>query len=157
MSLHNATGSAVTVSVNKITIDLMQTVVKGVTVAPPMIRVWKVTVLPSNGTVLTKNKIGGTTTSNASVTVRGDASADGTSSGTTLTATLPAGAIITQEFAPRLITAVGYENADRMEFLGDTTVELGVLEGLVVFLDYTLATQNPVTDMWIATMEWTEK
>lgn len=156
LSLHNATGSAVTVTVNKVVVDMYQTVVKAITVAPPLIRLWKVTVLPTNGTALTKNKIGGTTTSNAAVTVLGDASADGTGSASTLTATLPAGTILTQECAPRFITAAGYEPADRVEFLGDTTVTLNALEGVVVFLDYTLATQNPTTDMWIAGIEWSE-
>lgn len=157
LSLHNATGSSVIVSVKKVVIDLAQTVIKAVTVAPPMVRLWKVTVLPTNGTALTKNQIGGTGASSSSVTVLGDASADGTGSGTTLTATLPAGAILTQEFAARLITAAGYEVADRLEFFGDnTTITLGALQGVVLFLDYTAATQNPTTDMWIASIEWTE-
>jgi len=158
LSLHNATGSAVTVTVDKISVDLMQTVVKAVTVAPPIIRAWLVTVLPTNGTALTKNDIGGSGASSGSVTVLGDASADGTGSGTTLTATLPAGAIISQEFAPRMITAAGYEVADRTEFFAASVeVTLGPLQGIVVFLDYTLATQNPVTDMWVAGIHWTEK
>lgn len=157
MSLHNATGSTVKVYVTKIVADLVQTAVKAVTVLPPVIRLWKVTVLPTNGTALTKNQIGGTTTSNASVTALGDASADGTGSGTTLTATLPAGAILTQEFAPRLITAAGYEMADRVEFNLDGEIELDALQGVVLFLDYVLATQNPTTDMWIASAEWYEK
>ncbi len=112
--------------------------------------------LPTNGAALTKNKIGGTGVSSASVTLLGDASADGTGSGTTLTATLPAGAILSQEFAPRLITAAGYEMADRMEYFNGSAVTLGALEGVVVFLDYVLATQNPTTDMWLAGIEWTE-
>lgn len=157
LSIHNATGSTVTVTVTKIFVDLYQTVVKAITVAPPIIRAWKVTVLPTNGTALAKTKICGTTTSNASVTVLGDASADGTGSGTTLTATLPAGAILSQEYASRYITAAGYETADRIEFFGDSEITLAALEGIVLFLDYTLATQNPITDMWIAGVEWKEK
>jgi len=156
LSIHNATGSTITVVVNKVFVDLMQTVIKAVTVAPPIMRLWKVTVLPTNGTALTKNKIGGSGASNASVTLLQDASADGTGAGTTLTATRPAGTIISQEFAPRLITAAGYEMADRVEWLGDTQVVLAPLEGLVLFLDYVLATQNPTTDMWIAGIEWYE-
>ena len=157
LSLHNATGSTVTVKVRKVVVDLACTVVKAITVAPPIIRLWKVTVLPTNGTALTKNKIGGTSTSSASVTVLGDASADNTGSATTLTATLPTGTIITQEFAPRFITAAGYEMADRIEFLEDTEITLTALEGVVLFLDYTAAGQNPTTDRWIAGIEWTEK
>lgn len=156
LSIWNA-GSNVKVYVNKAIVDLAQTVVKAVTVAPFPIRMYKVVVAPTNGTVATKNKIGGTTTSHADVTVRGDASADNTGSATTLTATLPAGAIITQEFAPRLITAAGYEMADRIEFFQDSVVELLSGEGLVMHLEYTLATQNPTTDRWIAGIEWSEK
>ena len=157
LSLFNDTGSQVTVTINKVFVDLVQTVVKAITVRPPVVRLWKITAPPTNGTVLSKNKIGGTIPSSSSVIVRGDSSADGTGSGTTLTATLPAGAIVTQEFAPRYITGAGYEPADRMEFLGDTTITLNALEGVVLFLDYTLATQNPVTDQWTGGIEWEEK
>lgn len=157
LSLHNATNSTIKVYITKVVVDAAFTVVKAVTIAPPMIRLWKVTVLPTNGTSIAKTKIGGTTTSNASVTVLGDASADGTGSATTLTATLPAGAIITQEYAPRFITAAGYEPADRVEFEISGEIELNALEGVVLFLDYVLATQNPTTDRWIAGMEWYEK
>lgn len=156
LSLHNATGSTVSVSVNKIVVDTVTTVIKAVTVLPPVVRVYKVTVLPTNGTALTKNKIGGTSTSNASVTVLGDASADGTGSTTALTATLPSGTILAQEFAPRLITAAGFEMGERIEFFNGVEVILGALEGVVVMLDYTLATQNPTTDMWTANIEWSE-
>jgi len=157
LSIFNAAGSAVTVTVGMVAIDMACTVVKALTVLPPVIRLWKVTAAPTGGTTLTKTKIGGTgSTSNTAVAVLNDASADGTSSTTALTATLPAGAIITQEFAPRFITAAGYEMADRIEFLTDTEVSLAAGEGLVLFLDYTLATQNPVTDFWIATVEWSE-
>lgn len=110
----------------------------------------------TNGTALTKNKAGGTTSSNASVAVIGDASANDTGSGTTLTATLPSGTIVAQEFAPRMITAAGYEMSDRIEFLTDFPIDLAASEGLVVFLDYTLATQNPTTDRWTAGVTWSE-
>jgi len=47
---------------------------------------------------------------------------------------------------------------DRTEFMSDPleSVVLRPLEGLVVFLDYTLATQNPTTDMWIVGCRWEE-
>lgn len=158
LSIHNATGSAVTANIHKIVVDTYQTVVKAVTVPPTNIRMWKVTVLPTNGTALTKNKIQGSSTSSASITVLGDASADGTGSGTTLTATLPAGTFLSQEYASRLITAAGFEMTDRIEFFtgDDTNVKLSALEGVVIFLDYTVATMNPTTDMWSACVEWEE-
>lgn len=154
LSLHNATGSSKIVTVRKVSIDIVATVIKAVTVLPPVIRLYKVTVLPTNGTALTKVKTGGSSTSNASITVLGDASADGTGSGTTLTATLPGIGAVAQEYAARLITAAGYEMSDRVEFKVD--IVLAALEGVVVMLDYVLATQNPVTDMWIASIEWAE-
>jgi hypothetical protein len=156
-AIHNATGSTKVVHVNKIAIDLACTVVKAITVLPPLIRAWKVTVLPTNGTALTKVALDSSLTSSASITVFGDSSADGTSSGTALTATLPAGTILTEEYAPRFITAAGYEPFDRTVFFdGDTYVTLRALEGIVVFLDYVAATQNPITDMWAVSCEWDE-
>ena len=158
-SIHNATGSTIVAEVHKITIDLVQTVIKAVTVLPPVIRLWKVTVLPSSGTAATKvAQDSSSTATSASVTVLQDASADGTSSATALTATLPAGTVVSEEYAPRLITAAGYEMFDRTEFMSDPleSVVLRPLEGLVVFLDYTLATQNPITDMWLVGARWEE-
>jgi hypothetical protein len=156
ISIHNATGSTKIVTVNSMKIDLVQTVVKAVTVLPPVIRAYRVTVLPTNGTAITKTPRDTSLTSSTSVTVLQDASADGTSSGTTLTATIPAGTVLTQEFAPRLITAAGYEMFDRAEWFADTGITLRALEGIVFRLDYVLATQNPITDMWVAAVEWDE-
>lgn len=158
-SIHNATGSTIHVDVHKVTIDMVQTVVKAVTVLPPMVRLYKVTVLPTNGTALTKvAEDSGATASSASVTLLQDASADGTSSASALTATIPAGAVVAQEFAGRLITAAGYEPQDREAFLDGEheSIVLRPLEGLVLRLDYVLATQNPVTDMWLVGWRWEE-
>lgn len=158
LSLHNATGSTVLVDIEKVVVDLTATVIKAVTVLPPVIRLWKVTVLPTNGTALTKVPEDSALSSNASVTMLGDASADGTLSTTALTATLPAGMIITQEYAPRMITAAGFELMDRATFLEgeDERITLNPLQGIVVFADYVLATQNAATDMWLATCRWME-
>lgn len=161
-AIHNATGSTVLVDIHKITVDLAVTVVKAVTVLPPLIRAWKVTVLPTNGTALTKVPSDSALSSSSSVTVFGDASADGTSSGTALTATRPAGTIITQEFASRYMGGAGtnplFEPMDRAEFFTDEdeVVTLRALEGVVIFADYVLATQNPVTDMWAVSCRWDE-
>jgi hypothetical protein len=158
--MHNATGSTIKVDIEKITVDLVQTVVKAVTVLPPVIRAWKVTVLPTNGTALTKVTEDSVRypTSSPSLTILGDASADGTSSATALTATLPAGTFLAEEYAPRLITAAGYEMFDRTTFLESDSevITLNPLEGVVLFADYVLATQNPITDMWVVSARWTE-
>lgn len=157
-SIHNATGSSVLVDVEKISIDMTATVVKAVTVLPPMIRLYRVTVLPTNGTAATKVPVDTALSSAAAVTVLQDASADGTASASALTATLPAGAVITQSFAPRFITAAGYEMMDRFDYLApeNERITLRALEGIVLVLDYVLATQNPVTDMWLVTCDWVE-
>jgi len=156
LAIHNATGSSVTAKVNKITVDMWCTVVKAITVAPPIVRIWKFTAVPTNGTNITKNKIGGTTTSNASVTLWNDSSADGTGSGTTLTVTLPAGTILEQLVAPRVITAVGEIDTNPLIFDFPQGIELAALEGVCVFVDYTAAGSNPTTDMWLASVQWDE-
>lgn len=161
-AIHNATGSPSLVDVTKITVDLATTVIKAVTVLPPAIKVYTFTAVPTNGTTLTKNKEDTALSSKVAVTAWNDASADGTSSATALTIAavtpgLQAG-LITQEFAPRFITAAGYEMTDRITFFDgeDETITLRPLEGICVFLDYTLATQNPTTDMWVINARWVE-
>ena len=155
-ALHNATGSTKIVRINHIAVDLAVTVVKAITVLPPLIRVHRFTAVPTNGTALTKVSKDTALASNASITAWGDASADGTSSGTALTITIPAGNCLTQEFAPRFITAAGYEMFDRAELLVDQVIALRALEGIVVELAYTAAGQNPITDMWAVTCDWWE-
>lgn len=161
-ALHNATASPTIVDVHKITVDTVATVVKAVTVLPPIIRLYRFTAVPTNGTALTKNAEDTSLTSKVAVTAWGDASADGTSSASALTiGAVTVGTqtgLLTQELAPRLITAVGYEVADRMVYLEgeDETITLRPLEGLCVFLDYVLATQNATTDMWTVGCRFTE-
>lgn len=155
-ALHNATGSTKIVRINHIAVDMACTVVKAITTLPPLIRVHRFTAVPTNGTSLTKVAKDSALSSNASITAWGDASADGTSSASALTVTIPAGSLLTQEFAPRFITAAGYEMFDRAELLVDQVVVLRALEGIVVNLDYAAAGQNPTTDMWTVTCDWWE-
>lgn len=153
-SIHNATGSTVIVDVEQIAIDVYQTAAR--VVAPPVIRAHRVTVLPTNGSALAKVPEDTGMSSSSSVTLLQDASADGTGSGTTLTATIPSNSILTQEPAARALTLVGYEQFDRIEFFEDTPITLRALEGIVVNLDYTVATSNPITDMWFGVVRWSE-
>jgi hypothetical protein len=158
-SIHNATGSTVAVRVKRISVHQTATVIKAVTVLPPMVRLYKVTVLPTNGTAITKVAEDSTdTATSASVTLLQDASADGTSSATTLTATIPAGTVVDSRFAPRMITAAGFDMNPAAEFLVNDLeyIVLNALQGIVVRLDYVLATQNPVTDMWMVNIHWEE-
>jgi hypothetical protein len=157
-ALHNATGSTVIVDIQRITIDCFQTAVKAVTIKTPVIRICRFTAIPTNGTALTKTPLDTALSSNAAVTVWGDASADGTSSGTTLTVTIPAGSVLASQFGPRVFTAVGYEEQDQqMFFEGEPDITLRALEGVCVFLeDAVTSTGNPITDSWVSTIHWTE-
>lgn len=157
MTLHNATGSTVAVDLHRVTVDMWQTVIKAVTVPPPVIRLWKFTALPTGGSALSKIAIdSGLTASSSSVTLLQDSSTERTTTGTAISVTRPAGNVLTQEPAPRMITAAGYEPADRIELLSSGLVTLRALEGVAVFLDYTVATSNPVTDMWTVSIHWEE-
>jgi hypothetical protein len=158
LAIHNATTSTVNAVIQQIAVDVMSTVIMAVTVAPVVIRIWKFTAVPTNGNSLIKNKTGGTGATNSSITLWGDSSADDTNSTTPLAITLPSGTILDATFRPRLITAVGESNDKlmRFDYVNGGGIELAPLEGLCIFLDYTLATQNPVTDKWVASIEWTE-
>ena len=148
MSLHNATGSSIKVDVHNVVVDQWETVVKAVTVAPVIIRLWKVTVLPTNGTALTKVPLDSTLSSSGSLTVLGDASADGTGSGTTLTATLSAGTVLGQQIASRMITGEGWETEYQRVFepvnKNRSLCTLNALEGVVVFLITQLPPKMPL-------------
>jgi len=157
LTLHNAVGSGVTVSLRKVRVDMFATVGRALTVAPPIIRVWKITDLPTNGTVITKLKVGGTTTSAAAVVATNDASVDGISSASALGTTRPAGNVIAQAVAPRLITGAGmFLPAATVFDFEAAPISLAAGEGIVVFLDYVVATMNPTTDMWTVDVEWSE-
>jgi hypothetical protein len=165
MALHNATASPVIVDVDKITVDVIMTaaVAQAPTVQPALVRIWRFTAVPTNGTALTKVAEDTSLATKSSVTAWGDASADSTGSVSALTITLPAGQIITEEFAPRLMV-VGtsastlYEGFDRTTFLEEEGVSLTLrpLEGVCVFLDYTVATANATTNFWLASLRWAE-
>lgn len=137
-------------------IDLLATVIKAATVIPPIIRIYRITAAPTNGTLCTKTAEDSTLTSDANIVIRGDASADGTLSASALAATISGGAL-TQEFAPRMITAAGYEMFDKVMFFDQTDLVLRPNEGYVVRLDYAVATANPATDFWVCNTIWTEE
>jgi hypothetical protein len=156
LSIHNAVGSTVLVAVNRVRVDILSTAVKAVTIVMPVIRVVRYTTVQTNGTVLGKGSVDTALTSNASVTVTGDASADGTLSATTLTLTPTS--TIAQGYAPRVFTAVGYELMDTITFFeGSTDVILRAGEGLAVFLDNAVVTTGiPATDIYISSIDWNE-
>lgn len=160
-AIHNATGSSVLVAVNRIVVGHLNTAAKLSSVIPPIIRIHRFTAIPTNGTSLTKtaNQLDSSTSSNASVTVWGDASADGTGSATTLTITIPTQSILDQRWTPYQVnTQVGGVTQLAVEFeFQPQEIILRALEGVCVFLDQaTTTTGNPATDKWISTINWEE-
>jgi hypothetical protein len=157
LALWNAVGSGKVVHINQIAIDTISTAAYAVTVIPPVIRVHRITAIPTNGTALTKNAKDTNGTSNVNISLFGDASADGTNSTTALAATTTAGAHLFQEYMPRLITAAGYEMFDKAEVLDGKDVIVRAGEGIVLSYDnITLATQEPATQHTVATIDWFE-
>jgi hypothetical protein len=166
LALHNATGSSVLVDVEKVMIDLAQTAAAGVapTVAPPILRAARFTALPTGGTAPVKVPEDTSMASNASLTLWQDAQTDGVIATTALAVTVnPANSFLVQEFAPRILVvgtsaSTFYEPFDRTVFFEDESVAITLrpLEGLLVRAEYTLATQNPTTNVWTVTARWTE-
>lgn len=156
ITIWNPAASGRIIHINQFAVDLSQTAAMLVTVVPPVVRIYRVTAAPTNGTVLTKVAKDTALSSGATIELRGDASADGTNSASALAATTTAGSAITQEFAARLITAAGYEPFDREEFLVGYDVVVRPGEGLCLSLDVTLATQDPATSNWIVGIDWYE-
>ena len=139
-----------------VSVGVYCTVVKAITVPPPVVRLWKVTVAPSNGDAVTKVAANsGAVAASSFVFVKQDASADSTSSSSTLTATLPAGTWVSQWIAPTVITAAGLNVLQNCELLTNGAyVDLRSNEGLVVFADYVDATSNPTTDRWVVSCQY---
>lgn len=155
MALWNAVGSGRIVTIKLVAVDVYQTAAK--TVAPPIIRVGRITAAPTGGTALGKVALDTGLSSVAGITITGDASADGTVAATPLATTAQTQTTwLTQEPAPRVLTLTGYEAFDRAEFFGDANIVVREGQGIVLRLEYTVATSNPITDMWTAVMSWEE-
>jgi hypothetical protein len=152
-SIFNAAGSSVIVDIELIAVDVIQTAAR--VVAPPIIRAHKMTTAPGGGTAMTKIAEDSSMSSSASVALlQGTASEAGAA--TAITGTINANTIVNQEVAPRALTLVGYEQFDRTEWFDLAPWTLRAGEGILVNLDYSAATANPVTDNWIITFRWSE-
>lgn len=152
LALHNATGSTIKVDIHKITVDFVATAVN--TGVPQIFRLMRFTTLPTGGTAVTKVlEETSRGASSASVTTWQNTASDGGAT-TSLVITPTANAVITQEYFPRVLTLVGYEAADRIEFLGDSSevITLGALEGVVLLA----AGTGVITNHYIATIAWEE-
>jgi hypothetical protein len=157
--------ATVLVEVNRILFDAYGTAARIITTAPGIVRVSRFTTAPTNGTTLSKVPLDTTMTSDSSVTLLQDASADGTNSATALGVTIPAGNVLTQEVMPRNVWISGTapaagvytELADRMEFfVGNTDVTLRQGQGLVLHIAAPAAASNPATDFFVANIDWEE-
>lgn len=153
VSIFNAVGSSVIVDVELIATDVMQTAAR--VVAAPIVRAHKITTLPTGGTAITKIAEDSTMTSSSSVTLLQGTASDG-GAATAIVSTPGANTIINQEVAPRALTLVGYEQFDRLEWFDQYVWTLRAGEGLLLRLDYSLATSNPITDVWINQFRWSE-
>lgn len=155
LSIFNAAGSAVLVDVETVTCDVYQTAAK--VVAPPILRLHRVTTAPTGGTAVPKVANDTAQTSSSSVTVLQASSSDSTGAASAITATVAMSGLITQEPVARALTLVGYEQFDRLEFINDQRpILLRASEGLVLNLDYSVATSNPTSDIYIANIRWSE-
>lgn len=152
-SIFNAAGSSVIADVELIAIDVLQTAAR--VVEPPVIRAHKITTAPTGGTAITKIAEDSTMSSSASIALlQGTASEGGAA--TAIVSTPAANSIVNQEVAPRALTLVGYEQFDRIEWFDRSPWTLRAGEGLLLNLDYSAATANPVSDKWIVSLRWVE-
>jgi len=156
VSIHNAAGSAVLVDVTRIIVDLTSTATRIPGGRLPILRAYRVTVLPTGGSALGKNSLDSALSSDASVTLLQAASADRT--GTTITATLPANAVIDEIHPSRVFSEANNERHDRALFLdGPPECTLRAGEGIVVALeDHASASALPITEWFTFVIEWTE-
>lgn len=160
IALWNPVGSGVLVSLDRAKVDVLSTVIKGIAVIPAALRLGRITVAPTGGTAMPKVAQDTALTSNANVVVLQDQSQDSAASataavGTALAATVTG--VYSQTWAPRFVTAVGYEPVDTATFLvGEPDVLCRPGEGVVLEVFATTAANNPATDKYIATIDWEE-
>lgn len=163
LTLMNASGSAVTVGVNRITLDCLMTAAAGIapTVVTPVVRVRRISAAPTGGSSLAKTARGDSAqTSSSSVAVLGGTASD---AGALTAITATNGGILAQKYSPRLLL-VGttpattlYEPVDTIPFFyGEPDITLKAGEGLLVSLEGHVAAGNPAANQWIAEVDWEE-
>lgn len=163
ITLHNAAGSTVIVSVNRVTIDLLSIAAAGKapTVQVPIVRIRRITNLPTAGTVLAKTTFDSTLSSNTAVVATGSTASDG--GALTSVASAANLGVITQAWPSRMLV-VGtsassfFEPNDTLTFLEDEPdIILRAGEGIIVTLEGAVVTTgNPATDRWLCTVDFEE-
>lgn len=155
-SIYNTTGSSVLVAVKRLSIQMDATA--ALAAVAKTVFTSRITTAPTNGTTLTKVTNDTTQSSAANVVITGDASADGTGSGTTLTAT--AGTRMWSQFVMRMHTLVGQVLMDDESLIphlsDDDPIILRANEGLLVSIAAAATTSNPATDQMIINCVWEE-
>ena len=126
-----------------------------------MVRVRRLTNLPTGGTVLAKTGFDSTLTSSASVVATGSTTADGAA--LTNVASAANLGVLTQAWPSRMLV-IGtsatsfFEPVDTITFLEDEPdIILRPLEGIIVTLESAVVTTgNPATDRWLCTVDFEE-
>jgi hypothetical protein len=149
LAVHNATGSAVLADVSELIVEAERET--AFTTTPPLIKISRFTVLPTGGIVLSKVPQDTNGSPSGSLVVTGDASADGTSSGSALTVTL--GNQFGASFSPRAYTLAGMIDRYRREFIKpDFPMTLRPLEGICAHVIAASGADNPTTNSYIVTV-----
>jgi hypothetical protein len=151
-SIENSVGSAVLVSVKKISIELDATAV--LTANMPLVKLSRPTALPTGGTALSKGVTDSTKSTSASVIVRGANASDG-GAATAITAT--AGTMLRADYIMRLHTAVGQVLSPPHDLITDgSPIILRANEALLIVVDGLVTTGNPATNHWQVDIVWEE-
>ena len=156
-TLENTTGSAVTVNVRRLLVQMDATA--ALTTFMPLIKTSRSSAIPTGGTTLSKAQFDTTQSSVANVTARGATASDG-GAATAITAT--PGTIIWQQMAMRMHTLVGQVLAPDNNLL-PTLVEnsgyefkLAANQALMVQIVAAATTSNPNTNHYFVECVWEE-
>jgi hypothetical protein len=155
-SLENTAGSAVSVRVRRLLVQMDATAV--LTTFMPLIKTSRVSgALPSGGTTLAKSSFVTANASAANVVARGATASDG---GVATAITATPGTVAWQQYGMRLHTAVGQVLApdnNQLPALVETfTFSLVAGEALMVQIVAAAGTSNPATNYYFVACTWEE-
>lgn len=153
-SIENTTGSAVTVKIRRIAVQLDATAV--LTSVMPLVKSSRVAV-PSGGTTMNKVAFDTSLSSAANVIIRAANASDG---GVASAITATAGDTLWQQYCMRLHTAVGQVLApdnSMIPTLCDTSpIVLAADQALLIQVVSSAGSSNPATNHWFAQVMWEE-
>lgn len=156
LTISNASGSTVLVGLRELRVWTMPTVAT-ITVVPPILSLYRITSVPSGGTAATKTSLDSReAASNASVTIRGPASADGTATAITATA---AGQRLSAEYAAHQY-ALGLLHPIATDVLAAIPVEYPLImaagDSYLLQLTTAAAADNVATRHFVVECMWEE-